>query len=232
MPLKPSVNRRATLPVCGAAPIPKFSTSIEQSILAKISGPSLKQFSSESSQQILVHRIVRYFVKALNFTPFFRDARGKKGKSEDYKAFGFDASERDVITALLNSTLFYWFWRSHCDGFHCGYNDVYLMPYKRPANEAHRKFLQTLVGKLMTQLTKFSEQRQITTKAGQIRYQEFYPAQSKSIIDQIDEVLGAHYRFSDEELDFIINYDIKYRMGREIDDSVRSPTHSIEPLPG
>jgi len=28
-------------------------------------------------------------------------------------------------------------------------------------------------------------------------------------------VLAVHYGFTDEELDFIINYDIKYRMGRE-----------------
>jgi hypothetical protein len=28
-------------------------------------------------------------------------------------------------------------------------------------------------------------------------------------------VLAKHYGFSDEELDFIVNYDIKYRMGRE-----------------
>jgi hypothetical protein len=28
-------------------------------------------------------------------------------------------------------------------------------------------------------------------------------------------VLAAHYGFTEEELDFIINYDIKYRMGRE-----------------
>ena len=30
-----------------------------------------------------------------------------------------------------------------------------------------------------------------------------------------DRVLAAHYGFTDEELDFIINYDIKYRMGAE-----------------
>ena len=30
-----------------------------------------------------------------------------------------------------------------------------------------------------------------------------------------DRVLAKHYGFTDEELDFIINYDIKYRMGRE-----------------
>ncbi|MBW2570717.1 MAG: hypothetical protein JRE47_15500 [Deltaproteobacteria bacterium] len=26
-----------------------------------------------------------------------------------------------------------------------------------------------------------------------------------------------HYGFTEEELDFIINYDIKYRMGKELD---------------
>ena len=28
-------------------------------------------------------------------------------------------------------------------------------------------------------------------------------------------LLAKHYGFTDEELDFIINYDIKYRMGKE-----------------
>jgi hypothetical protein len=28
-------------------------------------------------------------------------------------------------------------------------------------------------------------------------------------------MLAQHYGFTDEELDFIINYDIKYRMGRD-----------------
>ena len=35
----------------------------------------------------------------------------------------------------------------------------------------------------------------------------------KPIIDKIDELLAKHYGFTEEELDFIINYDIKYRMG-------------------
>jgi len=38
---------------------------------------------------------------------------------------------------------------------------------------------------------------------------------SKVIIDEIDKVLAEHYGFTDEELDFIINYDIKYRMGQD-----------------
>jgi hypothetical protein len=42
------------------------------------------------------------------------------------------------------------------------------------------------------------------------------PKYSKPIIDEIDRVLAQHYGFTDEELDFILNYDIKYRMGDEL----------------
>ncbi|MBI3682564.1 MAG: NgoFVII family restriction endonuclease [Acidobacteria bacterium] len=36
--------------------------------------------------------------------------------------------------------------------------------------------------------------------------------------NEIDYVLAAHYGFTSEELDFIINYDIKYRMGRDAEE--------------
>jgi hypothetical protein len=49
----------------------------------------------------------------------------------------------------------------------------------------------------------------------EISYAEFYGGKSKPITDEIDHVLARHYGFTDEELDFIINYDIKYRMGKE-----------------
>ncbi len=49
-----------------------------------------------------------------------------------------------------------------------------------------------------------------------LRVQCIIPKHSKPIIDEIDRVLARHYSFTDEELDFIINYDIKYRMGSEL----------------
>jgi hypothetical protein len=51
---------------------------------------------------------------------------------------------------------------------------------------------------------------------GEVEYDEFYMKLSKPIIDEIDKVLARHYGFTEEELDFIINYDIKYRMGDEL----------------
>ena len=50
---------------------------------------------------------------------------------------------------------------------------------------------------------------------GTVETQLFKVQKSKPIINEIDRMLANHYGFTDEELDFIINYDIKYRMGRD-----------------
>ena len=56
----------------------------------------------------------------------------------------------------------------------------------------------------------------IRTKQGhKIEYHEMNAPLSKPLIDEIDTILAQHYGFTEEELDFIINYDIKYRMGQE-----------------
>ena len=52
-------------------------------------------------------------------------------------------------------------------------------------------------------------------QTGRTETQSFEVRQSKPIIDEIDRLLAEHYGFTDEELDFIINYDIKYRLGAE-----------------
>lgn len=54
-------------------------------------------------------------------------------------------------------------------------------------------------------------------KTGKTETQSFTISLSKRYIDKIDELLAKHYGFTEEELDFIINYDIKYRMGDELD---------------
>ena len=64
-----------------------------------------------------------------------------------------------------------------------------------------------------------NNKKRVTTnseRSGEI-VQDFYFARlSKPILDKIDTLLAEHYGFTQEELDFIINYDIKYRMGDEL----------------
>ena len=41
----------------------------------------------------------------------------------------------------------------------------------------------------------------------------FKVQKSKPIIDKIDKALAPHYGLTNDELDFIVNYDIKFRDG-------------------
>ena len=51
-----------------------------------------------------------------------------------------------------------------------------------------------------------------------MKKQYFFFKKSKSIIDEIDAVLSKHFAFTDEELDFVVNYDIKFRLAYEEDE--------------
>ena len=52
-------------------------------------------------------------------------------------------------------------------------------------------------------------------RVGKLTYEQYRPSITKPSIDEIDRALAKHYNFTEEELDFIINYDIKYRMGKD-----------------
>ena len=74
--------------------------------------------------------------------------------------------------------------------------------------------LSEMTEKLMEDYCNHANRKETNYKTtGRVVYDEFFPRHSKPIIDEIDRVLAQHYGFTDEELDFIINYDIKYRMG-------------------
>lgn len=200
---------------------PKISSSYEASILNKLPNGKLeKSFDNLSAEHILWHRIPAYFIKALDFTPFFSSDRDGEKKSEDYKVFGLkNIDKKYVIISLLNSSLFYWFWFSISDGYHCGKHEVLNFPVEFEELNLETQVLFNNIGlKLMQSLTANSTRRTRNQKTTIVEYDEFYPSLSKLIIDEIDTLLASHYGFSEEELDFIINYDIKYRMGREAEE--------------
>jgi hypothetical protein len=197
-----------------SVPVPKFGLDVEKSIREKLGSGSLEMLVDRGVEPFYVHRIVRYFIKAVDFVPQFINAEGQRGRSEDYKQFCFSLKVKPVVVSLLNSSLFYWYWRAHSDGFHCGYGDVYLFPHERLEGAPIARF-QTLTGRLMDALRENSAEREISTKRGTIRYQEFYVKPVKPILDEIDAALAKHFDLSDEEIDFITSYDFKYRFGTD-----------------
>jgi len=72
------------------------------------------------------------------------------------------------------------------------------------------KFSDRLSENLRTNANK----KTIKTNQGHIiEYNEIKAMLAKNIIDEIDIELGKLYKLSKSEAEYIINYDIKYRMG-------------------
>jgi hypothetical protein len=59
----------------------------------------------------------------------------------------------------------------------------------------------------------------IKTRQGHtIQYDEMKAVNAKPIIDEIDVTLGRWFGLSEEEVDFLIGYDMKYRQGNSDED--------------
>jgi hypothetical protein len=203
--------------------IPKLGSPIEADIIAKIYGQRrrLGHFVvSSSDHAIYAHRIVAHFIKAFDFVPHFWNEKDGTKRSEDYKVFAFKSSDEAMLAAaILNSTTFYYFYLLYSDAYHCGRELILAFPVDLSQVDidiANR--LRDLNNELMGDMKSNARRRRIQYRTGWIEYDEFYPRLSKPIIDEIDRVLARHYGFTDEELDFIIHYDIKYRMGRDAED--------------
>lgn len=78
--------------------------------------------------------------------------------------------------------------------------------------------LKRLADELLADLNRNAKTRIRTRADGSQRKEvNFDVAKSKHILDEIDTVLARHYDLSPEGVDFIINYDSKYRV--ESDDA-------------
>ena len=55
-------------------------------------------------------------------------------------------------------------------------------------------------------------------QTGLVEYDEFYPRLVKDSIDDIDQILQGEFLLSEEQIDYLLSFDIKYRMGQIDDD--------------
>jgi len=122
------------------------------------------------------------------------------------------------LMALFNSNTFYINWHTLHDGYHCGKKNIEEYPFVFPEIRSSIGEQLIEIGFNISEDYQRNAYRKETNykNTGLVIYDEFYPKLSKPIVDKSDEMLAEHYSFTEEELDFIINYDIKYRMGKEL----------------
>src|SRR6266568_2359137 len=201
--------------------IPRYGSPIEQRLHAKLHSQSQHlghYICKKGTHKLFFTRKLSWFVQVTPFIPQIIDEQSNIRNPSELKTLRFSSSEHaDIAFVALNSSLFYWFLTTGSDCRNLNMREVLGLPLNIDDMPLMiRKDLRKLAGQLAEELQVHSEMREMRFKAaGMLTILCLFPGKSKTIIDEIDRVLAQHYGFTDEELDFVINYDVKYRMGRD-----------------
>ena len=190
----------------------RFSTPIEFDIYKKYSSNvAIGQYVTSRPQDPLIHYRsagLRYWII------FLRKGFNTESASNKEKHI-CTTTVADYLMAALNSNLFWWYYSTNYDMFNLTESNVFdfLLNYDKDND----------VGQYSKELEDdmdVNKSISIVNKSdGGVNQSFAYQKKlSKPIVDKIDKVLAKHYGFTEEELDFIINYDIKYRMGDELNE--------------
>jgi hypothetical protein len=203
--------------------IPKFSYIIESEINRNIREciDAIGSKQSKTSNNNVYYRAAGggYFLLIKNQ----KSITYINGVLEDVKAEKkislFSEINNTCIGALLSSTLFYWNYIAYtdCRNLQKSFIESFKFPISALGDSQLAKEGNSLFADY--EKKKYTKSTHYKTTGNDVVYDEYYPKKSKPIIDEIDKVLAKHYGFTEEELDFIINYDIKYRMGDELNEN-------------
>ncbi len=190
---------------------PKYPSIIGRNIIEKIFS-----FPNELKNKFIGSSTLFYHAAPIHWGKCLSDLREldrlNLNIADSYKRIEISPEYRDFTFALLNSSLFFYYWIvfSDCYNLTKKYFNIRIPQFKASTfTELAKKFNVALFTKM--QIAEYEYKNR-----GKVKFAQFFPKQSKSILDEIDLELAKLYGFTEEELDFIINYDIKYRMGDEL----------------
>ena len=194
--------------------IPKISDHKNLDVLNKIAVKKDLLCSDNGIFATYYHNTPVSWIRAHSFKPYFHSDRdGDKSTSQLKSLFYPNKEQSEAATAIICSSLFFMWWISVSDCYHLNKTEVQYFKFDYSDINVIIK-LSAISELLRNDLLQKTVRRVYFYKtSGRVEYDEFYMKKSKSIIDEIDKVLAMHYSLNHEELDFVINYDIKYRMG-------------------
>lgn len=206
---------------------PKLASPLHQEILRKVADRGQDALIADMASPhrtphfLYYQEAINYWMKVVCRVPFYRKNGILMPPPHGRFLFFKDQILAQTVMALMNSSLFYLWFVSYADGFHVSQKLVATFPVGRDL------FLLPELPELAVQLEEDIRRyvhpatrnpRRVARKPGAhtlIELEEFQMSCSKLLLDKIDHVLAGYYGFGDEEFDFIVHYDMKYRMGRK-----------------
>ncbi len=216
--------------------VPKVGTSIETNILEKLrkhsNSKTIGDFIVKGGEKVWYHNAPQYWIHAHldGYVPeveYYKDFQKDGNKislgelektdiSDQYKYIEISAEHSSVTAALLNSSIFYWFFVVYSDGRHL--LPQHIMEFSIDLSTIPTitlEKLNELIADLMNDYEKNSNTKINVRNGGYaIKIKEIIPRLSYGIIKGIDAEISKIFSLTEEELEFIENFDIDFRLGK------------------
>lgn len=196
--------------------IPKLADPLAVSAIAKMVtnqplGTNLTKFSD---LEVLWVRVPGYFCQFYLTPPMVRPVNGgpARPRGELLKIRVRNNREQKIIHAALNSSAFYLYFCVSTDARHINPSDVSLFPFDVASLGTQTASVLALSSEAISR--SFAANTSQVRKSG-LLIDSVKVVRTKASLDQADRALAEHYQFSEEELDFILNYEIKHRLRAE-----------------
>ena len=195
---------------------PKFDTPVSEAISYRVAKQaiSIAECLGNTTSRALYYKNtgIGYYIVVTRQSPVCYINDQRSSSSRETTLVLMNQQMLSVVHCVLNSSLFFLVYQQLSNCRDLNPSDIHT--FRLPQSLLSEPALQNLSEQLQQSLeTNSWFQTRHQRQTGEVRIQSFTPSLSKSIIDEIDRVLAQHYDLTGEELDFIINYDIKYRMG-------------------
>ena len=197
--------------------IAKIGSPMHANIIGKIlrNKKFLLSGKRTGGHSLWYHNAPVHWIRAHTKPPYFFNKRRGIHPSTQLRELRYEsAGKRNAAFAVLVSTTFFLWWLTFSDCYHLNLGEIQNFPYDE-LDSAELSEIGKIIGKLERDMARHSCRRVYNYKTGRVEYDEFYMKKSKPLIDEIDAILARHYGFTDEELDYIVNYDVKFRTDGE-----------------
>lgn len=186
--------------------IPKIGLQIEKDILNKLkTHKTIASYSVDVDGKPIVYRFAggRYFKVVTNYYT---------GSSAE-RALMLDAKYADAIGCILSSNLSFWFYQIYSDNLNWKDCEITSVPIPNltdkqvdDLNKLYAEYLQDIEQNANVRQSSGSSTYHVS------QFKEYKIVKSKSIIDRIDDYICPLYGLTQDECDFIKNYELEFRM--------------------
>ena len=187
--------------------IPKISLPIEKSILQRIfKQKPIKDFVKDKGEKIYYRAVGgRYFKVVTNYST-----------NSNTETFLFvDKKYRDLIACILSSNLSFYFYQVYSNNLNWSFSDIcsFTIPFDNINSKIIEK-IEDLYRQYLKDIEKNANVRKVSTESKYTmeEFKEYKIGKSKHIIDKIDRLICPLYGLTEEEMEFIINYELEFRV--------------------